>query len=87
MKEAKLVRRVEAVYTEEAKAAAAAGTVVLEVTIDKSGFVREATVIKPMGYSLSESAMEAVKQWQFEGTIHDRLAVEVVQEVTVEFKP
>lgn len=85
--ESKVLRRIEPVYTEDAKAAGAVGTVVVEVTIDKSGFVRDATVIKPMGYGLSESAVEAVKQWQFEARIQDGLVVEVVQEVTIEFKP
>jgi len=44
-------------------------------------------VIKPMGYGLDESAVDAVLQWQFAPTIHEKLAVEVVQDVTIEFKP
>lgn len=82
-----VLRRVDALYTEEARAAGAAGTVVLEVRIDKSGFVREATLLKPMGYGLSESALDAVKQWQFTPSLHERKPVEVIHEVTVEFKP
>jgi TonB family protein len=82
-----VVERVDAVYTEEAKAAGAAGTVVVEVLIDKSGFVQLAKVVKPMGYGLSESAVDAVKQWQFAPTVKGRVPVEVVHEVTVEFKP
>jgi TonB family protein len=85
--EAKVVRRIEPLYTDDAKAAGAIGSVVLEVTIDKSGFVREATVIKPMGYGLSESAIDAVKQWQFEPTMHERMPIELLQQVTIEFKP
>lgn len=82
-----VLRRVEPVYTDEAKAAGAAGTVVVEAVIDRSGFVRDATVIKPMGYGLSESAVDAVKQWQFAPTMDGRAPIEVVQEVTLEFKP
>jgi TonB family protein len=85
--EAKVLRRVEPVYTDDAKAAGAAGSVVVEVAIDRSGFVRDAKVIKPMGYGLDESAVDAVLQWQFAPTIHEKLAVEVVQDVTIEFKP
>jgi len=82
-----VLRRVEPVYTEEAKAVGAAGTVVLEVRIDKSGFVQDVTVLKPMGHGLTESAVDAVKQWRFAPSMKDRVPVEVVQEVTIEFKP
>ena len=85
--EAAVLRRVDPVYTEEAKAAGATGTVVLEVRIGKSGFVQDVTVLKPMGHGLSESAVEAVKQWQFAPSMQDRVPVEVVQEVTVSFQP
>lgn len=82
-----VLRRVEPVFTEDAKAAGAAGTVVLEVHIDKSGFVQNVQVLKPMGYGLSESAIEAVRQWQFAPSMQGRVPVEVVQEVTLTFKP
>jgi TonB family protein len=85
--EAKVVRRVEPVYTEAARAAGATGTVILEVLIGKSGFVRDAKVVKPMGYGLDEAAADAVKQWQFEPSMQGRVPVEVLQEVTLELKP
>ncbi|HKR66918.1 MAG TPA: energy transducer TonB [Thermoanaerobaculia bacterium] len=85
--EPKLLRRVEPVYTEEAKAAGAAGSVILELQIDKSGFVRDATVVTPMGHGLSESAVDAAKQWQFAPSMERGVPVEVVYEVTIEFKP
>lgn len=87
VQEPKVVRRIDAVYTEEAKAAGAAGTVVLEVRIDKSGFVRDAKVVKSMGYGLDEAAADAVKQWQFEPSMKDRAPIDVLHEVTVELKP
>lgn len=83
----KVVRRVDAVYTEEARAAGAAGSVVVEVLIDRSGFVREATVLQPIGHGLSEAAIDAVKQWQFEPSMQQGVPVEVQQEVTIDFKP
>lgn len=87
VKEAKVLRRVEPLYTEQARAAGAAGSVVLELTIDKSGFVRQTTVLRPMGYGLDESAADAVKQWVFEPPMQGRVPVEVAQEVTIDFKP
>jgi TonB family protein len=83
----KVLRKVEALYTDEARAAGAAGAVILEVTIDRSGFVREATVVRGMGYGLEQSAADAVQQWVFEPSMQGNTPVEVVQEVTVEFKP
>ena len=82
-----VLRRVTALYTEEAKAAGAVGSVVVEVLIDKSGFVREATVVQPMGHGLSESAVDAVKQWQFAPAMHEGVPVEVSYDVTIDFKP
>jgi TonB family protein len=82
-----VIRRVAALYTEEAKAAGAAGSVVVELLIDKSGFVREATVVQPMGHGLSESAVEAVKQWQFAPALYEGVPVEVAYEVAIDFKP
>ena len=82
-----VIRRVAAVYTEEAKAAGAVGSVVVELLIDKSGFVREATVVQPMGHGLSESAVDAVKQWQFAPAMHEGVPVEVSYEVAIDFKP
>jgi TonB family protein len=82
-----VLRRVAPVYTEEAKAAGAVGAVVVELLIDKSGFVREATVVQPMGHGLSESAVDAVKQWQFAPAMHEGVPVEVSYEVTIDFKP
>jgi len=85
--EPKLIHRVEPLYTDDAKAAGAAGSVILEIQIDRSGFVRDATVLTPMAYGLSESAVDAVKQWRFEPSTRNRVPVEVTYEVRIEFKP
>jgi TonB family protein len=88
IKEPKVLHRVDAAYTEDAKAAGAAGSVVVDVLIDRSGFVREATASKTMGHGLTEAAVDAVSQWQFEPSVDDDgLPVEVTWEVTIEFKP
>jgi TonB family protein len=87
VKEPTLLHRVDALYTDDARAAGAIDAVTLELLIDKSGFVREATILQPMGHGLSESALDAVKQWQFEPSTQDRVPVEVTYEVRLEFKP
>jgi TonB family protein len=87
VKEPAVLRRVEPVYTEEAKAAGAVASVVVEVLIDRSGFVRDATALQSIGLGRSESAVDAVKQWQFEPSMEKGVPVEVAQEVTIDFKP
>lgn len=60
---------------------------IVEVTIDKSGFVRDAKALTPIGHGLSESAVEAVKQWRFVPSLQGRNPAEVLHEVTIEIKP
>jgi hypothetical protein len=40
----------------------------------------------PMGYGLTESAVDAARQWGFEPSMQGRVPVEVVEEVTIDFK-
>ena len=88
VEEPKVLRRVDAVYTEDARAAGAVGSVRVEVLIDRSGFVREANAVSAMGHGLTESAVDAVLQWQFEPPVDDDgVPVEVAYEVTIDFKP
>jgi TonB family protein len=78
--EAVVLRRVEPISH-------AAGTVVVDVLIDKSGFVKDATAVSVTDDALSAAAIEAVKQWQFAPSQQRSLPVEVLQEVTIDFKP
>lgn len=87
VEEPAVLHRVEAVSPDAARAAGAVGTVIVAVTIDRSGFVREATVVKPMGNGLDEAALDAVKQWRFATSTKDRTPVEVTQEISIDFKP
>jgi TonB family protein len=61
--------------------------VIVDLLIDRSGFVRDATVVQGMGHGLSEAAVDAVKQWQFEPSMDEGVPVEVAYEVTIDFKP
>lgn len=56
----------DAAYPPEALAARVEGTVVLSVTIDKSGHVVEVKVSEPAGHGFDESALEAVRKFRFE---------------------
>ena len=80
------VRKVEPVYPELARRARVSGDVILEITIDKEGSVRDARVAE--GYPmLNDAAIRTVKQWKYRPTIRDGKPVPVITTVKVKFRP
>jgi TonB family protein len=80
------IRRVEPTYPAEARKAGISGIVILEVVIGRDGLVKSANVLKPLPYGLSDAAVDAVKQWQFRpGTLNGE-PVDVLFDLTVNFK-
>jgi TonB family protein len=81
---AKIVRKVAPIYPPEARAAHITGAVVLHVIIGIDGKVQEIT---PMSgdMTLSQAAIDAVRQWQYQPTLLNGKAVEVDTTVTVTF--
>lgn len=61
----KVVKEFKPVYPNEAKAAGVAGAVILNVLVDAKGKVREVQVVSGPGFGLNESAVEALKQFEF----------------------
>jgi len=82
--EANLIYRVQPVYPPIARAARAQGSVELRATISKTGLIENLTLIS--GHpTLSQSAIEAVRQWRYRPYLLNGEAVEVETEVTVNF--
>jgi TonB family protein len=80
------IHRVEPLYPEEALRARISGIVILETTIDHTGVVKEVTVLKPLPFGLSEAAVDAVKQWTYKpGTLNGE-AVDVIFNLTINFR-
>jgi TonB family protein len=52
-------------YTDEARAAAIEGTVVLDLVVDETGRVRDITVAQGLGGGLTEAALAALKGCRF----------------------
>jgi protein TonB len=78
--------RVEPEYTDIARNARVAGVVIVEATIDKNGNVDRVRVIKGLPMGLAESAERAVRQWKFKpGTLNGQ-PVDVIFNLTVNFK-
>jgi len=62
----KVVHRVEARYTREARANGIQGTVLVEVAVGEDGKPINVSVLSPIGFGLDFQAVEAVRQWLFE---------------------
>lgn len=86
VQESKLIRRVEPIYPEAAKAARISGGVILQVTINESGEVADVRTLR--GHPLmNQAAIDAVTQWRYQPTYLNGEAVPVIATVTVVFNP
>ena len=81
-----VIKRVEPRYPEEARANRVSGIVILETVIDRTGAVRDVQVLKPLPFGLDQAAVEAVRQWQFVPGTLDGEPVDVIFNLTVNFK-
>jgi TonB family protein len=60
-----ILRRVEPVYTEEARQARIQGTVLMQAVIHEDGSLSITRFVTRLGYGLDESAQAALEQWRF----------------------
>jgi TonB family protein len=79
------IKDVRPVYPENLQAAGVAGTVVLSATIGTDGMVKDAEVLKSAHPDLDLAAIEAVRQWQFDGTLLNCVPSEVTMNVSLNF--
>jgi TonB family protein len=82
--EQKLVKKVTPVYPKEAKEKHIQGKVVLDVTISKEGHVTSVEVVSGPA-ELVQSAVDAVKQWEYRSTLLNGQPVEVKSNVWVNY--
>jgi len=80
----KLIKEVNPIYPEAAKANGVQGTVKLHVILAKDGSVRQAELVSgdPL---LVQAAIDAVKQWRYRPALLNGQPVEVDNEVSVVF--
>lgn len=60
-----LLSKVDPLYPEAARRAGVEGTVVLDALVGANGRVKEVQVLRGLPLGLSESALEAVRRWQY----------------------
>jgi TonB family protein len=82
----KVQYRVEPRYTEAAKRIRFEGAVVLSLLIDTGGGIADLTVLQPLPFGLTESAVEAVRQWRFAPSTLNGDPVSVHYTLTVRFR-
>jgi protein TonB len=77
-------RDVLPVYPQIAQQARVQGVVIIEATIDRDGRVSEARVLRSIPL-LDQAALDAVRQWEYEPTLLNGVAVPVIVTVTANF--
>ena len=77
-------RNVQPVYPLIAQSARVQGIVIIEATIDRNGKVTDTRVLKSIPL-LDQAALDAVRQWEYEPTLLNGVAVPVIVTVTVNF--
>jgi TonB family protein len=80
------VRKVDAKYTPEARAAGLQGTVSLYVEVDRGGKPSEVQVMEGLGLGLDEEAVKAVKHWEFEPKLGSADEIQDALEIDVPFR-
>jgi TonB family protein len=82
----RLLREVRADYTDEARRANLSGEVVLEIVVRRDGSVGDVKILQRLGSGLDQRAVQAVRQWRFSPARMKGTPVDVIVEVSVEFK-
>lgn len=83
--QANLVKKVQPVYPAAAKTAHVQGTVTLEVTISTDGSPEDLRVVSSPSDDLTQSALEAVRQWRYRPTLLNGQPVAIVTSVIVNY--
>ena len=82
----RLLKEVRADYTDQARRANVAGEVVLEIVVRRDGTVGDVRILKRLESGLDQRAIDAVRQWRFAPARLKGVPVDVIVEVSVEFK-
>ena len=81
----KIIKKVAPAYPADAKEKHITGKVVLDVTVNEQGKVSATKTKESADSSLEKSAIDAVKQWEFEPLKVDGKPVAFITTITVNF--
>jgi TonB family protein len=85
VEQANLVQKVQPIYPTAAKAAGLQGKVLFEMVISKEGVPIDIRVLASPSDDLTQSALDAVRQWRYKPTLLNGEAVEIVTDVVVNY--
>jgi protein TonB len=81
-----ILREVKADYTEDARRRGVEGEVILEIVVRRDGSVGDVRLLNGLPAGLNDRAIAAVRQWRWAPARRLGQAVDVIVEVSVEFK-
>ena len=81
-----MLHKVEPEYSEEARKAKYAGTVVLQLIVDTTGKAQSIKVTRSLGLGLDENAIQAVNKWKFRPGYRNGQPVPVIATIEVNFR-
>jgi TonB family protein len=82
----RLLREVKGTYTDDARRRGIQGDVQLEIVIRRDGSVGDIRLLRGLDRGLDQRAIEAVRQWRFSPAKRHGTPVDVIVDVSVEFK-
>jgi len=82
----KKIRSVEPQYPESERTARVSGIIILETHINANGCIEAIKILKPLTPALNTSAIIAVSQWRFTPGLLDGKPVDVIYNLTINFK-
>jgi periplasmic protein TonB len=84
----RILQKVPAEYTPEARNARHEGSVLVDVIVGTDGSVRGATIRRPLGLGLDDKALAAVSRWKFTPATlkRDSTPLEVKVTISVDFR-
>jgi protein TonB len=82
----RLLQEVKAGYAEDARRQGIQGHVALEIVVRRDGSVGSVRVVRGLHSGLDRMAMDAVRQWRFAPARRHGVPVDVIAEVSVQFK-
>lgn len=85
VEESHIISKKMPVYPAAAKAAGIQGKVTLEAVISKEGVPQELRVLSSPSDDLSESALEAVREWRYSPTLLNGNPVEVLTDIVISY--
>ena len=85
VEESHIIAKKMPAYPAAAKAAGIQGKVLLEAMISKEGVPQELRVLSSPSDDLSESALEAVRQWRYSPTLLNGNPVEVLTDIVINY--